>query len=123
MMIIRTKVFPETLRRRVVEAIESGKTTAVEVKRRYHIHGHSTILKWCRRYGRDKYPVTYTRSTLMITGEQKNTRILQNKIRLLERELNESRLKQATLETLIEIAEETHSITIKKNFGGKRLKE
>lgn len=123
MRVIRAKGFPEPFRRRVVKGIESGKMTEVEVKKRYHIDGHSTILKWCRRYGRHRYPVTYTRSIPMTTDEQKKARILRNKVRLLEHELNESRLRQATLEALIEIAEETHSIAIKKNSGGKRLKK
>lgn len=123
MRIFRALGFPESFRKRVVKGIESGKLTAIEVRNRYHILGHSTILKWCRRYGQHKYPVTKARSMPMSTEERKKVRILQHKIRLLEQELQESLLKQATLETLIEIAEETHSITIKKNSGGKRLKK
>jgi transposase len=109
-------------RKRIVEKIESGQLTAHEAQKRYHILGHSTILKWCRRYGQHRYPVSFTRPPSMPSTEQKKNRLLQHKVRLLEQELKEARLKQATLETLIEIAEEQHSIVIKKNSGGKPLK-
>jgi transposase-like protein len=114
--------FSEEFRRWAVSTIEAGELSGIELCDRYGIRGHSTLLKWCRRYGGKQYPVMKTRliSASEITKEERQVLILRNQVKALESELKESRMKQATLETLIDIAERHHSISIKKNTGGKR---
>ena len=44
--------FTEAFKRHMVREVESGRISQSEASRRYGILGHSTILKWCRKYGR-----------------------------------------------------------------------
>jgi transposase len=113
--------FTEEFRRWAVAAIEAGEMNSSELSSQYGIRGHSTILKWCRRYGGGRYPIMGhgTRDAAELSKEQKQVQILRNQVKSLERELKDSRLRQATLETLIDIAEQQYSIPIKKNSGGK----
>ena len=113
--------FTEEFRRWAVSEVESGTQSSVALSREYGIRGHSTLLKWCRRYGGNEYPIM-KKTTKDVARSVKDDRalLLQNQVKMLERELKEARLKQATLETLIDIAERHYSISIKKNIGGKQ---
>lgn len=57
-MEIRTKDghFSESFKLFIVEEVESGRITKAEAQRKYDILGHSTVLKWCRKYGKLSYP-------------------------------------------------------------------
>ena len=44
--------FTEAFKRHVVGEVESGRISESEANRRYGILGHSTILKWCSKYGK-----------------------------------------------------------------------
>lgn len=112
--------FKEEFKRMVVSELESGQRTVQEVTSTYGILGHSTLLKWCRQYGEKSYSsMRKNGDTAPIKGDNEKV-LLRNQIKVLEQELKESRWKQATLETLIDIAERHHSIVIKKNSGPKR---
>ena len=100
--------FPEEFRRWAVSAMERGEISATELSVQYGIRGHSTVLKWCRRYGGNTYPIMRKMRDLssnLSEGERK-LQELQNQVKIMERELKDSRLRQATLETLIEVAEQ-----------------
>jgi len=61
----------------------------------------------------------HNESTRKIQVDDEKT-LLRNQVMVLEKELKEARWKQATLETLIDVAERHYSIVIKKNFGRKQ---
>ncbi len=44
--------YTEAFKRHVVGEVESGRISQSEANRRNGILGHSTILKWCRKYGK-----------------------------------------------------------------------
>jgi transposase-like protein len=113
--------FTEDFKRWAVAEFEAGRKSLKEYSESYGIQGHSTILKWCRRYGKNEYPVI-KKANLGGLPRLRNDQelLLQNQVKMLERELKETRLKQATLETLIDIAERDYSINIKKNTGGRQ---
>lgn len=119
------RFFKEEFRRAVVSAIEAGEISRSEAELRYGIKGHSTILKWYKRYGQGQEGVmnAHRKSKVSEKKEGSELQILQNQIRLLEIELRDARLRQAAFETLINIAEREYSIEIKKNFGQKWLKK
>ncbi len=51
-MEIRTnEKYSESFKIHVVSEVESGKLSKCAANRKYGILGHSTILKWCRKYG------------------------------------------------------------------------
>ena len=114
--------FTEEFRRWSVSVLEAGTKSSADVMNEYGIRGHSTLLKWCRRYGGNQYPImsTRTRNGVTVPKEEQKLLLLRNQVKVLERELKEARLKQATLETLIDIAEHHYSISIKKNTGDKQ---
>ena len=112
--------YSDEFKRFVVSEIESGKRNPKDLNQAYGIQGHSTILKWCRKYGGNHYPMAKrTSNDSAIKGKDDETALLRNQVKLLQKDLDESRLKQATLETLIDIAEKHYSIRIKKNSGAK----
>lgn len=120
--LVNQRNFTEEFKRFVVSEVESGKRNIRELNFDFGIQGHSTILKWCRKYGGHQYPmIKRTPNDLPPSLKNDEASLLRNQVKLLQRELDESRLKQATLETLIDIAEKHYFIQIKKNSGGKRL--
>ncbi|MBA7583241.1 hypothetical protein ES708_25182 [subsurface metagenome] len=108
--------YTEAFKRHVVQEVESGRITQCEAGRRYGILGHSTILKWFRRYGK-----TAKRSDPTIMVKQDFEKLCQaNEIKALKAELKEAKFKNLVLETLIEVAEEELHVPIRKKFGAKR---
>lgn len=113
--------FSEEFKRKIVAEIELGKRIGKDVSFEYGIKGHSTIMKWCRRYGGNQYSImSRPRKEGMPNLKDDQVLLLQNQVKVLERELREARFKQATLETVIDIAERRYSINIKKKCGGKQ---
>ena len=109
--------FTEAFKLHVVEEVESGRITQSDAGRKYGILGHSTILKWCRKYGRH----TSTRDTGMrMDKKETELLLLQNEIKALKQELEEARFKNVVLETLVDVAERELAIPIRKKYGAKR---
>jgi len=88
--------------------------TKEQARRRYGIRGKSAVLNWCRKYGRYEH-----------LGMKERTRDeseeLEEKLRAdkaaLEAELKASKLKVASLEALIEVADQMYSTDLKKKLG------
>ena len=108
--------YGEVFKRHVVEEIEAGRITMAETRRRYGILGHSTVLKWCRRYGkkRSRYD--------KVEGMDKEIELmhLRNENKALKQELDDTRLKNVVLETMVDVAEREFNIPIRKKYGTKR---
>lgn len=49
-----SKRYSEAFKRQSVAEIESGKTTVVELRRKYGIGGDLTVIGWLKRYGTGK---------------------------------------------------------------------
>jgi transposase-like protein len=113
--------FNEDFKQKIVTEIENGKRSSKDISLAYGIKGHSTILKWCRQYGGNQYTImSGPRKSGLPKLKDDQVLLLQNQVKVLERELREARFKQATLETVIDIAESRYSINIKKKCGGKQ---
>ena len=112
--------FTEAFKLHVVGEVESGRKSQTEVKRRYGILGHSTILKWIRKYG--KLPTHGSRRKGSKRMEEKEIELLrlENEIKELKRELENARFKNVVLETLVDVAERELGIPIRKKYGAKR---
>ena len=112
--------FTEAFKLHVVREVESGRISQSEASRRYGIFGHSTILKWCRKYGR-LLSHRNTRVGLKSMDEKEMELLrLQNENKALRQELEDARFKNVVLETLIEVAERELGIPIRKKYGAKR---
>lgn len=112
--------FTEAFKRHVVGEVESGRISESEANRRYGILGHSTILKWCRKYG--KLPSHRTQKAGIKRMDKKEIELLrmQNEIKALRQELDDARFKNVVLETLVDVAERELRIPIRKKYGAKR---
>ena len=88
--------YSKAFRRQVVREFELGGITKQGLKRKYQIGGKSTVLQWCRKYGRLAYPSTGTRGRPLQDPQQR-------RIKELERKLKDSQEKILVYEKLIEI--------------------
>jgi len=112
--------YSEALKRQVVREVETGGISQSEASRRYGILGHSTVMKWCRRYGNNPtYRTSGVRSRNMNEQEIELLR-MQNEIKELRRELADSRFRNTVLETLVDVAERELKIPIRKKYGAKQ---
>ena len=110
----RRNHFTEAFKRHVVGEVEMGRISQSEANRRYDILGHSTILKWCRKYGK----LSSHRNTKVgiKTIDEKEIELirLQNENKALRQELEDARFKNVVLETLVDVAERELQIPIRK---------
>lgn len=109
--------FTEAFKRHVVGEVESGRISESEANQRYGILGHSTIQKWCRKYG--KLP-SHRNKRLSMDGKEIELLRLQNEVKALRQELDDARFKNVVLETLVDVAERELRIPIRKKYGAKR---
>jgi transposase-like protein len=112
--------FTEAFKHHVVREVESGRISQSEANRKYGILGHSTILKWCRKYG--KLPTRrITKSGLKKMDEREIELLrLENENKALRQELEDARFKNVVLETLVDVAERELKVPIRKKYGAKR---
>ena len=96
LQIPENELYSKAFRRQVVREFEQGGITKQELKRKYHIGGKSTVLQWCRKYGRLTYPSTGTQGRPLQDPQQR-------RIKELERKLKDSQEKILVYEKLIEI--------------------
>jgi transposase-like protein len=109
--------YSEEFKLKVVHEVLRGEISKEGCRKKYGIKGHSTVLKWIRKFGLSTEP--------KIMGQKKkkaNTADLQAEIRLLKKELSYEKLKSEGLSEMIEIAEEELKISIRKKSGAKQSK-
>lgn len=101
----------------VVAEVESGEMTYKQAQRVHGIQGRSTVLVWLRKYGvldwgkREKYRVT----------SQKIKETPGQKIRRLEKELEDERLRNDILNRMIDISDREYGTTIRKKYFSEQL--
>ena len=112
--------FTEAFKLHVVKEVEMGRITKSEASRRYGILGHSTIMKWCRKYGKQR--LHRSKGAHRVIMDEKDIELLrlQNEIKALKQELENARLKNVVLETLVDVAERELAIPIRKKYGAKQ---
>jgi transposase-like protein len=111
---------PRSTRLRAVNEILSGYMTAEESATKYNIT-LSGIKSWIREYSEE---VLSTQSDVTLTDESSvehpMTKEEENSFKEMERLLKAERLKVLGLETMIDIAEKTFKLDIRKKFGSKQ---
>ena len=109
---------------RLVEEFKNYEGTQTSFTELYGL-GHSTISNWMTKFGL----VIEKKIVQMSTQEKKDKRsqhqspqerILEARIRQLEQELKEEKMKSLAYKTMIEIAEEELGVEISKKAGAKR---
>jgi len=105
--------YSEAFKRTVVMEYERGILNKAQIKSKYGIGGKSRVLDWCRKYGKLVYPTGNNGRPMKDPQKQR--------IKDLEKQLEEAKLKVLAYEKLISIAEKEEGISILKKDVAKQL--
>lgn len=103
----------EAFKKSVVQEYERGFLNKDQIQAKYGLGGNSTVLKWCRKYGKLHYPEKGALGRPMKDPQKQ-------RIKDLEKQLEEAKLKLVAYEKLIEIAEKEDGVSILKKDGAKQ---
>ena len=110
--------YSETFKREVVFMVQSGQISKEDARRRYGIKGHSTILKWIRKFeGSDPDFQSY------MDYNKSDKKELIKRIKELERQLEDEQIRSFGYSKMIDIAEERLKVSIRKKPGTKQSKK
>jgi len=98
----------------VISQVEKGELTYKQAQKAYGIQGRSTVLTWLRKHGRFDW---HNPETAM---GPKSKETPAQKIKRLERELSDERLKNEILNTMIDISDQQYGTAIRKKFSPKQ---
>jgi transposase-like protein len=104
--------YSQAFKLKVVREYELGYHTKDSLMNKYKIGGHSTVLQWCRKYGKLYYSKT-TMPGRPLKDPQKQ------RIKELEYELKQAREKILVYEKLIEVTKRETGIDVRKNIDTK----
>lgn len=108
-----------SFRRWLVREIEEGRLTTMEAVRTFNLHpdrGRVMIWEWRKKYA----PSMLLSLPEMTEQEQQDFAALQKQLKAIEKQLEEARMRNIALNTLIDVAEETLKIDIRKKPGAKQ---
>lgn len=98
----------------VVSQVEKGELTYKQAQKAYGIQGRSTVLVWLRKHGN----LDWNKPSLHSMPKSKETPA--QKIKRLERELKDEKLKNTILNTMIDISDKQYGTSIRKKFSSKQ---
>lgn len=113
---------------RIIEEYLSPDLTKYTTEKKYSLY-QGCITYWLRTFGLDdkpknedimvEQPTTSTPETTLSPSEKDELQTLRREIRELKAQLKREELGHKANKLLVEIAEETYDIDIRKNFGVK----
>jgi transposase-like protein len=96
----------------VVAQVEKGEMTYKQAQALYGIQGRSTVLKWLRKHG----TLDWSRPMIHSHKAPKTKETPAQKIKRLEKELEEEKIKSALLDRMIEISDRELGTSIRKKL-------
>ena len=109
----KRRIFSEAFKKKKVQEIERKQTTISDLCEQYQVR-HSNVYKWM-----EKYSTTYKKGIRLIVEAESDTKkmiSLQSKIAELERIVGQKQVQIDFQEKMIELAEQTYGVDIKKKF-------
>ena len=100
----------------VIAQVEKGEMTYKQAQAAYGIQGKSTVLVWLRKYGR----LDWMRPGLFFMNQPKSKETPAQKIKRLEKELSDERLKNEILNKMIDIADRQYGTALRKKSSAKQ---
>lgn len=100
----------------IVSEVEKGNYTYKQIQKVYGIQGRSTVLVWLRKYG----TLDWSKPKTRVLPRSKETPT--QKIKRLERELEDERLKNLLLNTMIDVSDKQHGTSIRKKLLSQQSK-
>lgn len=109
------RTFSEELKRKKVREIEEGRVSPMQVSKAYEV-SNTSVYKWIALYSGKQKP-----ERTIVESKSDTTKIvaLQKRIAELERALGQKTIQLEFKEKMIELAEQTYKVDIKKKFGMK----
>lgn len=95
----------------VVSQVEKGELTYKQAQNKYGIQGRSTVLVWLRKHGN----LDWNKPGLLFMSKSKETPA--QKIKRLERELIDEKLRNTILNKMIDISDSQYGTAIRKKFS------
>jgi transposase-like protein len=111
--------YEPAFRRWLVREIEEGRMTVSEAVKAFNFNpqnGSSLIQSWRTRYA----PEMVLNLGNMTEKEKQDLKLLKEQNKVLEKQLEDARMKNIALSLLIDVAEEKLNITIRKKPGAKQ---
>ena len=96
---------------KLVSEVEKGNYTYKQIQKEYGIQGRSTVLVWLRKYG----TLDWSKPNIHTMPKSKETPA--QKIKRLERELSDEKLKNEILNTMIDISDKQYGTSIRKKYS------
>lgn len=94
----------------VVDQVEKGEMTYKQAQSRYGIQGRSTVLKWLRKHGKLDW------STARHTAMSKSEETPEQKIKRLEKELEDERIRVMVMDGMITIMDQEYGAGLRKKY-------
>lgn len=98
----------------VISQVEKGEMTYKQAQKSYGIQGRSTVLVWLRKHG----ILDWSQPSLQCMPKSKETPA--QKIKRLERELSDEKLKNEILNKMIDLSDQQYGTGIRKKFSPKQ---
>lgn len=96
----------------VVRQVEKGEFTYKQAQETYGIQGKSTVLVWLRKYGN----LDWSKPKINQMNTPKSKETPAQKIKRLERELEDEKLRNKILNTMIDISDSQYGTSIRKKY-------
>ena len=101
----------------VISEVEKGNLTYKQAQKKYGIQGRSTVLVWLRKHGN----LDWSKPGLLLMSKSKETP--SQKLKRLEKELSDERLRNKILNTMIDISDSQYGTSIRKKCLPKQSNE
>lgn len=100
----------------VVDQVEKGELSYKQAQTRYGIQGRSTVLTWLRKHGALDWSAgsTPVNSRSVFMSQQPTDLTPEQRIKQLEKQLEESRLKAEFFVTVVDVLKQDYGVTVVK---------
>jgi len=98
----------------VISQVEKGDLTYKQAQTHYGIQGRSTVLVWLRRFGN----LDWRKPKIHIMSNSKETPA--QRIKRLEKELSDEKLKNKVLNIMIDISDKQYGTQIRKKYSSQQ---
>jgi transposase-like protein len=98
----------------VVAAVERGDMTYKQAQDIYGIQGRSTVLTWLRKHGKMDWTQSPRRNVMHQSAKSKESPA--QKIKRLERELEDEKIRTLFLNRVIDILDAEHGTNLRKKY-------
>jgi transposase len=112
------KTYSESLKREVVREVQLGNLTKTEAKKKYDIRGHAEVLKWIRKFEEEG---SHSKIKMMDYNKENKDGLIK-RIKALERQLEDEKIRAEGYSKMIDIAEDQLKISIRKKSTTKQSK-